>query len=271
LDKPCYGVVIPARNAEPYIKHTIVSIKWQTLSPKAIIVVDDSSDDRTAEVAMKLGAQVLRLNRRSKASATATPYLAYVINQGLNILKHENIDYLMLSGSDCVYPKNYVERLIKYMIRENVVLASGVILGEYTSPLSVRGSGRIIYAKWLKSIGFKYPINYGFESWLIFKALSQGLKVKVYRDLKFISLRKTSFNIKKAYLYGKAMKALGYTPLYMFIRTLFLAFTHGLTMAKYMMIGYLKHDGNTYNDLFKYTKKVQSKIIASKLKIISRV
>jgi len=260
-----YGVVIPARNSEAHIKYSVTSIKDQTLKPKLIVVVDDSSSDRTGDIASKLGARVVRIRRKSRVSAVATPYLAYVINCGLRLLERENLDYVMISGADCIYPRNYVKLLIKRMIRERVVLASGVIAGEYTSYLSVRGSGRIINAKWFRTLGFKYPTNYGYETWLIFKALTQGLKVKVYRDLKFVSIRKTSFNRKKAYLYGKAMKALGYLPQYVLARVFLTALLQGHQEAKHMLLGYIKYGGNGYNSIHRYAKIIQLRALVRKL------
>ena len=260
-----YGVIIPARNEEAHIGRSILSLRRQVLRPLIIVVIDDSSNDKTALIAEKMGALVIKLKRKSSVSATGTPYLAYVINKGLEVVEKYSLDYVMISGADCLYPKGYAHNLISRMKKENVILASGVVVGEYTSPLSVRGSGRMINAKWFRSIGFRYPLNYGFETWLIFKALSQGFKVKVYKDLKFISLRKTSFNKKKAYLYGKAMRALGYTPLYTLIRATYLALKYGHSIARYLVLGYLKSKVGLYEDILQCTKYIQAKNLLYKL------
>lgn len=54
------SVVIPAYQAEAYISETILSAHAQTLRPTEIIVVDDGSTDRTANVSEALGAKVIR-------------------------------------------------------------------------------------------------------------------------------------------------------------------------------------------------------------------
>ena len=260
-----YAVIIPARNEERYIGISILSLKKQTIKPYVIIVVDDSSNDKTPEIAERSGAIVIRIKRKSKAPATGTPYLAYVINKGLERIKKLELDYAMISGADTIYPKDYVYKIISRMINENVVLASGVAYGEYSSSLSIRGSGRVINAKWFKKIGFKYPENYGFETWLVFKALSQGLRVKVYKDLKFFSFRKTSFNARKAYFYGKAMKALGYSYIYVIARFLYATARYSASKSKYLILGYLKSNVRKYSDILYYTKYIQAKNLLYRL------
>ena len=54
------SVIIPARNEEKNLPHILWSLKEQTIQPFEIIVVDDSSSDKTAEVAGCYGARVIR-------------------------------------------------------------------------------------------------------------------------------------------------------------------------------------------------------------------
>lgn len=53
------SIVIPARNEEANIARLLTTLKAQSTSPLEIIVVDDQSADRTAEVARDLGATVI--------------------------------------------------------------------------------------------------------------------------------------------------------------------------------------------------------------------
>ena len=53
------SVIIPARNEAPNISILLESLKWQTSQPAEIIVVNDHSNDATAEVAAKTGCRII--------------------------------------------------------------------------------------------------------------------------------------------------------------------------------------------------------------------
>ncbi|MFP7761482.1 glycosyltransferase family 2 protein [Marisediminicola sp. LYQ85] len=76
------GVVIPAFNAEAKLPAAVESALALGVSPENVIVVDDGSSDRTAEVASTLGCTVVsQLNagaasaRRAGVLATSLPYV----------------------------------------------------------------------------------------------------------------------------------------------------------------------------------------------------
>jgi 4,4'-diaponeurosporenoate glycosyltransferase len=56
---PMVSVIIPARNEEPNLPRLLRSLAAQPVRPREIIVVDDGSTDRTAEIARELGATVI--------------------------------------------------------------------------------------------------------------------------------------------------------------------------------------------------------------------
>jgi 4,4'-diaponeurosporenoate glycosyltransferase len=60
---PAVSVIIPARNEEHNLPTLLRSLAAQSLRPREIIVVDDGSTDRTAELARELGATVIASQR----------------------------------------------------------------------------------------------------------------------------------------------------------------------------------------------------------------
>lgn len=70
MKTPFLSVIIPAYQAEKYIAQAVASVREQNWPGEMeIIVIDDGSKDRTAEVAETLGVQVLRKSQGGAASA----------------------------------------------------------------------------------------------------------------------------------------------------------------------------------------------------------
>src|SRR5690349_3945565 len=67
---PSYSVIIPAFNAADYIGHAIHCALTQTVPPLEVLVVDDGSTDKTAEVVSQYPPPV-RLLRQSNAGPGA--------------------------------------------------------------------------------------------------------------------------------------------------------------------------------------------------------
>jgi glycosyltransferase involved in cell wall biosynthesis len=244
------AVVIPARNEENFIGKTLNALFNQHNLPNRVIVVNDGSTDRTAEVASIAGAEIVDMPDRGY-NVHGMPVLARVINQGLARLEEYDFgapsDYVLILGADHILPPHYITAVLDAMTEnKRLVLCSGIIEGERS--IVPRGSGRVVRADFWKSIGFRYPENYGFETYLVLKAQQQGHEVKVLKNLTTTTLRKTGKNYKKSvYIsYGKSLKALGYSKLYSAARI-------GLISLKnpkggfYMLRGYFSKDVQTYD------------------------
>ena len=257
-----YVVIIPARNESEFIGRVIESLKHQLLPPSEIIVVDDSSTDGTGRIARELGATVLSLQRVNEEYLPGLPHIARVINKGLENVGN-NIEYVMISGADSIYPLNYVKEIINRVNGTNIVVASGIAESETSHLLGVRGSGRIIEMNWFKEVGGRYPEYWGFEAWLVYRALKDGKSVKIFNDLRFKLLRKTSMTPKKAYLYGLSCKALDYWPPY-FIGRVLLQFIKSPQNGVAMLRGFFR-EVKKYRDLEGFTSSFQKRILLNAL------
>jgi MoaA/NifB/PqqE/SkfB family radical SAM enzyme len=94
------AVVIAAYNAERTIGACLESLAAQTVKPHEIVVVDDASRDRTADVARAFGAKTIVLERNSSAG--------YARAMGVRRTEAEIVAFI---DSDCSAPPDWIERL----------------------------------------------------------------------------------------------------------------------------------------------------------------
>ena len=109
-------VLIPARNEGPYIGHTLSGINKQGANAR-VIVIDDQSNDDTAEQAKRCGAQVL--------SGSAPPVgwsgKLWALEQGLREVK---TPYTLLLDADIELAPGIISELQRKARNENLALVS---------------------------------------------------------------------------------------------------------------------------------------------------
>jgi glycosyltransferase involved in cell wall biosynthesis len=108
------SVVVPAFQAEAYLDETLESALGQDYDRVEVIVVDDGSTDRTAEIAAAHGVQLLRREHRGPAAAR---------NAGLAVAGGE---FVTILDADDLWPVDRVSRQVDHL-REHPEL--GIVLG----------------------------------------------------------------------------------------------------------------------------------------------
>ncbi|MFB2983758.1 glycosyltransferase family 2 protein [Microseira sp. BLCC-F43] len=109
---PLVSVIIPAYNAQRFIERTLKSVLAQTYDNLEVIVVDDGSQDRTAEIVQsiaKLDGRV-RLLQQPNAGVAAARNLAIQKSRGEFIAP--------IDADDIWYPEN-LEKQVKCMIKSD--------------------------------------------------------------------------------------------------------------------------------------------------------
>jgi glycosyltransferase involved in cell wall biosynthesis len=99
--KPLVSVLIPAYNAEKWIGYTLESAVAQSWPRKEIIVANDGSTDRTAEVAGRFASQGVRV------VTTANEGLSGAVN---NAFRYAQGDYLQYLDADDLLAPDKIER-----------------------------------------------------------------------------------------------------------------------------------------------------------------
>jgi glycosyltransferase involved in cell wall biosynthesis len=117
------SILIPAYNEENCIADTLSSIVNQSVMPESLIVIDDCSTDRTAEIASSLGATVIRTPSNSGSKARA-------LNYGLGFV---NSEYTLTIDADMSPSRTGLADMYQFMNADKTIsVASSFILPKQT-------------------------------------------------------------------------------------------------------------------------------------------
>jgi glycosyltransferase involved in cell wall biosynthesis len=108
------SVVMPAFEEQDFIAEALDSLLAQTYGAVEVIVVDDGTGDRTAEIAHVRGVRVLRRSHRGAAAAC---------NAGLALARGE---YWAIFDADDVMPPDRLARQVAYLAQHPEL---GIVLG----------------------------------------------------------------------------------------------------------------------------------------------
>jgi len=101
MRKPSISVIIPAYNEEKYLPVCLASLKKQTYPPLEIIVVDNNSTDKTAQIAKKFGVKVVFEKKQG---------IAYARDVGFKAAQGEIV---ARTDADSEIPPNWLEKIVK--------------------------------------------------------------------------------------------------------------------------------------------------------------
>jgi len=181
------SIVIPVFNQEDYIEDAIKSALGQTYSDFEVIVVNDGSTDRSAEIARSFEPDVRVVDQKNKRQAAAR-------NTGIRVA---NGEFILPLDADDLISGNYLKKTVPLMEDDRVaIVATGMqYFGErheYIHPVGV--SWRIekesnelpccslIRNKVLTEVGGynESPLIHGMEDWdLWLKILGSGYEVSI--------------------------------------------------------------------------------------------
>jgi glycosyltransferase involved in cell wall biosynthesis len=116
--KPLVSILIPAFNAEEWIKDTIKSAVDQTWPRKEIIIVDDGSRDQTLSIARQFASQQVSIVTQANQGVCAARNRAFSMCQG---------DYIQWLDADDLMAPDKIERQMQALHHgtpERIVLSS---------------------------------------------------------------------------------------------------------------------------------------------------
>jgi len=232
-----YWVNFIVKNGESTIKKALESILFQSIKPSKICIVNDGSSDGTYEILSEFEKEHEEITH-----IITLPDKGYDIrrivhnwNNACDFIKKSDKDYdfMLTATEDVIFPGNYVEKLIQEINNDkDLVVVSGSRGLEQSDYLSLpEGAGRLVKMSFFKEIGFHFPPYYGYEPWILYKALQLGYKVKKKNNLKYEHSR--TFGSEHNFIeYGPSMRCLGYHPIFVLARVLRNIFTDKTGISK---------------------------------------
>lgn len=106
MHQPTVSIMMPAYNAEPYIGMAIESVLNQVFTDWELIIVNDGSHDRTAEIAAGYADERIRLVHQENAGEAAARNHALSLASG---------KWLAFLDADDQYLPNHLELTIRYL------------------------------------------------------------------------------------------------------------------------------------------------------------
>ncbi|WP_304196790.1 glycosyltransferase family 2 protein [Flavobacterium alvei] len=218
-----YYIIAPAYNEEAFIQLTLDSLVNQTVLPSKLIIVNDNSTDKTAEIVSSYAQKhpwIQLANKTSENIHLPGSKVIQAFQKGFETLD-ENYDLIVKIDSDLIFPTNYFETIIKhFQSDERIGMVGGFcyiekngnwILENLTDKDHIRGALKAYRAATFKQIGGLKPAM-GWDT--VDELLCKYYNWKVVTDesLHVKHLKPTGANYNKTarYKQGEAFYTLGY-------------------------------------------------------------
>jgi glycosyltransferase involved in cell wall biosynthesis len=218
-----YYIVIPAYNEEAFISLTLQSLISQTVLPKKVVVVNDNSTDKTAEIVLAFAKEnpfITLVNKTSSAIHLPGSKVIQAFHKGFETLDNE-YDIIVKLDGDLILPTNYFETILNIFKSDSKIgMAGGFayvekngewILENLTDKDHIRGAFKAYRKECFLQIGNLKPAM-GWDT--VDELLSKFYGWKVVTDASLIikHLKPTGANYNKAarYKQGESFYTLGY-------------------------------------------------------------
>ena len=218
-----YYIVIPAYNEEAFIALTLQSLVSQTLLPKKVVVVNDNSTDKTAEIVLAFAKEnpfITLVNKTSEAIHLPGSKVIQAFHKGFETLDN-NYDIIVKLDADLILPNNYFERISSTFEKDaEVAMVGGFayiekngdwIIENLTDKDHIRGAFKAYRKTFFEQMGNLKPAM-GWDTVDELLAKFYGWKVITDSSLIVKHLKPTGANYNKSarYKQGEAFYTLGY-------------------------------------------------------------
>jgi len=231
-----FYIIIPAHNEEQFISLTLDSLLNQTVLPNKIIVVNDNSMDKTAEIVLAFAEKntfISLIEKKSDAIHLPGSKVIQAFHEGEKHID-DNYDFIVKADADLIFPNNYFETIIQHFQSDATIGMVGGFAyieknGEWflenlTDKDHIRGAFKAYRKGCFKQIGGLKPAM-GWDTVDELLCKFYNWKVVTDQSLHVKHLKPTGANYNKTarYKQGEAFYRLGYGFTITFIASLKLA------------------------------------------------
>ena len=198
-------IVIPAHNEEDHIAKTLESLVNQQLKPAQVVVVNDNSTDRTAEIVndfTQQSAWIQQVHKKSSEEHLPGAKIVEAFYEGYGVLD-EDYDIICKYDADMVFEPNYLLKLSQHFKENNRLgMAAGqcyIKKGDQWAVENlnkadhIRGSLKAYRKACFQEMG-KIAKSIGWDTLDELMAQYHGWELKVDPTLKVKHLKPTGFN-----------------------------------------------------------------------------
>jgi glycosyltransferase involved in cell wall biosynthesis len=218
-----YYIVIPTYNEEAFIALTLQSLVSQTVLPKKVVVVNDNSTDKTAEIVLAFAKDnpfITLVNKTSETIHLPGSKVIQAFQKGFETLD-EDYDLIVKIDADLIFPSNYFETIINHFESDDRIgMAGGFcyiekngdwVLENLTDKDHIRGALKAYRKETFKQIGGLKPAM-GWDTVDELLCKFYNWKVVTNESLHVKHLKPTGANYSKTarYKQGEAFYTLGY-------------------------------------------------------------
>lgn len=269
-----YYIVIPAHNEANFISLTLDSIIHQTVLPKQVVVVNDNSTDKTANIIKEYSKKysfIGIINNPSENKHLPGSKVIKAFYKGYETLD-SNYDFIVKLDADIILPKNYFETIINHFnTDEKIGMAGGFayikkneswVLENLTNKDHIRGAFKTYRKECFLDIGKLKP-SMGWDTVDELLAQYHNWNIKTDEALKVKHLKPTgkTYNKTAQYKQGEAFYKLDYGFLLTTIASIKLSL---LKKRPLLIIDYLKgYFKAAKNNTIKLVNKQEGEFIRS--------
>ena len=218
-----FYIVIPAHNEEQFIALTLDSLISQTLLPKKVVIVNDNSTDKTAEIVLAYAKNysfISLVNKTSSAIHMPGSKVIQAFNAGLASID-DQYDVIMKADADLIFPLNYLQTIKTHFESDpSVGMAGGFcyiekngewILENLTDKDHIRGALKAYRKAAFEQIGgLKAQMGWDTVDELLCKFYNWKVVTDASLPVKHLKPTGANYNKTARYKQGEAFYTLGY-------------------------------------------------------------